>query len=447
MTTTLHPQVDRPALPQPPAAAGRSCGSPAVQWFGASHRLTPSGEPDSRYGWLATPMGPCIVKAMDPRLVAHNQTLLDHERQMFTRLAELKAPVPALMTLGGPDWLVTRFAGISLARAAHPGGLQQQRPLGATEQLAAWIHTLRALHPLADQGVLVIDLYDANIVLPLTEGTHGQLRLHQPVLIDHAHTLAAGIDMRRPVWLNREMARIAPELRDALAHDQGALLAQLEAAGAARPRYSHLPGEQDELGRQVWAAYDANQRLQQQLDSAAIEPHRAMQYAAGVEVHRLVQRHALQEQAALMGVLQRMKAADPAARFASLQHAAEALAQAVGRVPRVSERRLAALKPEDLAMPKADTGPTHRPATKTPMATKASTDTTSPPPANTPAPTPTPNEATELVVDIIAVPTTALPGDGPAQQPPRPMAWWWAGLATLGAFTGALASSLGVWSL
>lgn len=322
-----------------------------VVWFGASRRLI-AGQPDSRYGWLDTAAGPCIVKALNAGLAAYGTTLLQHERAMLHRLAEIEAPVPALVELGREDWLATHFAGISLQRLEQPGASAPQASghFPIADRLAAWVHLLRRIQPMADSGMLAIDLYNANVVLPLTEGTAGQLRLCEAGLIDHAHTLEAGMNLRRPVWLDHGMGRIPPELRQALQADQRALVDTFRRAGADLPGYSRMPEQRDSFNRRVWAEYDAPQQLQNLLDRGGLSPDRAMQFAAGASLAKLLPlAPSPAQREALARVLQRMTAQQARERFATLSEAAAALAAVLEELPMVSERRYAALTPEDLA--------------------------------------------------------------------------------------------------
>lgn len=318
-----------------------------VEWFGASRRLV-GGQPDSRYGWIETPQGPCIVKALDPGLTAYAGTLLQHERQVLARLAELGAPAPACVDLGRPDWLVTRFAGLSLQRLQPPPGSAVPDDLFFPEQLAAWIHLLRRLDAVAELGVLAVDLYAANVVLPLTQGIEGQLRLNEACLIDHAHTIAAGMAIRRPVWLSVSMRHIAPELREAMRLDQQELADRFRAVGADLPGYSRRPTEQDQFNRRMWAEYDAPQRLQALLDEGELRPGRAMQFAAGTQVDALLPLAPGAVRRSLRPVVQRMLALQPAARYPSLGEAADALASQMEAIPLVSRRRWGPLRAQDL---------------------------------------------------------------------------------------------------
>jgi len=342
MSTTATPST--PNLPQ----------DNDVQWFGNSQRLI-GGEPDSRYGWLELPDGSCIVKALSPDLTAYASTLLDHERKMLTRLAAISAPVPKLVDVGRPDWLVTRFGGLSLQRLEHAGGLQGFAPglrFSFTERLSAWVHLLHRMQSMADKGVLAIDLYGANVVVPLTQLTHGQLRLIDATMIDHAQTVEAGMAMRRPVWLDHRMKRIAPELQDVMQADMNALRAAFDKAGAALPGYSRMPGERDTHSSRVWAEYDAPQQLQQLLDQGSLSRDHAMQFAAGVSLSHLPELANTQEQkCALTKVLHRMTAHGAAERYATLTQAADALAAVVDALPLVSHHIYAKLRPQDLAPP------------------------------------------------------------------------------------------------
>lgn len=312
----------------------------AVQWFGASERLI-GGVPDAHYGWLDTPTGPCIIKALDPQLTAYSGTLLEHEREALARLDEIGGPIAkprqALMD-AQPHWIATEFSGLSLQRAsAGPGGA-----ITVPEALAAWGHLMRRLDPLARQGILVIDLYIANVLLPLARKTAGQLRLNEPVLVDHAHTVAPGMSLRRPVWLDTRMARIAPELRDTLQRDQKALREHFTAIDAHLPGYSRLPQDSDAHARHAWATYSKPQALQALIDSGQFDTGAAMQFAIGAEVARLLGQPAAaaaldSRLAPLRVCAERLIAAQPARRFESLLDASKALEAALGTMAHVSD--------------------------------------------------------------------------------------------------------------
>lgn len=392
MSDTAHPSIHGPV-------------DADVQWFGASQRMI-GGQPDSRYGWLERGGAVYIVKAISPDLTAYAATLLAHERQMLARLQQLKAPAPEVLDVGRADWLVTRFAGLSLQRLTHASDLQGVSPLerfGFAERLAAWVYLLRRLQPMADAGVLAIDLYSANVVLPLTHVTQGQLRLHEAAMIDHAHTLEAGMNMRRPVWINHDMERIAPELKGAMRADMARLKAAFDNVGARLPGYSRLPGDLDAFSRRVWAEYDAPQQLQQLLDSGNLDANCAMQFAAGMALkHLALLAESSQQRHTLEGVLQRMTAMDASARFKKLSHAADALEAVVQALPLVSAHSFAPLQPQDLTL-REDPAPPPNPE----------------PPSRKPVEVPT-------IRAIVSVP----PPPPPAPRlPPLPMRWLFVALA------------------
>ncbi len=402
------------AHPTPPTDAD-------VQWFGKSQRLI-GGKPDSRYGWLQRGDVVYIVKAISPDLSVYSGTLLQHERAMLRRLADINAPVPHMLDVGRVDWLVTRFGGLSLQRLAHAGGLQGMTPLprfSFAERLAAWTHLLRRLQPMADKGVLAIDLYSANVVVPLTATLQGQLRLHEAAMIDHAHTVEAGMDMRRPVWLNHDMERIAPELSGTMKSDMAVLKAAFAKAGAALPGYSLLPGQLDAHSRRVWAEYDAPQQLQQLLDQGSLSRDHAMQFAAGVDLRRLLMlAPSPRQRQELEAVLQRMTAVDASQRYPTLTQAADALAHVVDTLPLVSQHSYARLQPMDLATP----------------------DRAEPWPL--PVADPDPIDSTE-VASLIDQNPDSRPGPAPGPKPkplrhhPTTMRWFYAA-AALGAAVGTV---------
>jgi hypothetical protein len=326
------------------------------------------GKPDSRYGWLDVPgKGLHIVKEIDTDLSAYAGTLLSHERKMLHRLAELGAPAPALLDVGRDDWLVTRFGGLSLQRLQHPmegysdgdhDNRNTRAAMGYAETLATWIHLLRRLQPMADAGVLAIDLYEANVVCPLADQTTGQLRLNHVALIDHAHTMESSMNLRRPVWLDTHMARIPPELRHALQQDQTALRDAFSAKGAALPGQTLLPGNTDALSRQTWAEYDADQQLQRLLDKGVLSRDHAMQFAIGTALVNLCKRcpHP-QSRAALERVAHKMTAQKPADRYTTLTTAANALQDQLHHLPLASTQSYGPLRPHDLATPETDVPP------------------------------------------------------------------------------------------
>ena len=301
-----------------------------VQWFGSSQRIV-AGRPDTRYGWLETDSGPCIVKALDLELATYSSTLLAHERAVLRRLRERGAPVPELMASPDgqdrPDWLVTRFAGLS---AEMLDGAQ----LATDEGLAAWAALLESAVAFDRAGALPVDLWAANLVLPLTHVVSGQLVLSRVVLIDHAHTAVAGINLRRPLLMAR-MARVAPELREALRLDQEAMARTFREAGVPSPTMAATGVEARAASQRLWAEYDEPQELQRLLDSGRLRIDAAIQFAVGHALTGLAAALPAPSATALLAVVKRLTAAEPQARFADLPSAARAVRSVITDVPRV----------------------------------------------------------------------------------------------------------------
>lgn len=369
----------------PPSGVG------PVQWFSHSSRLI-GGRPDTLYGWWpeVPGQGLCIVKALQPELTAYAATLQAHERRMLQRLNGLAAPVPELVAAGQPYWVVTRFAGLTLQRLQHPSGLQShaaRQVLGFAETLSVWVHLLRKLQPLAERGILVVDLYEGNVVVPLTHSTHGQLRLTDPVLIDHAHTLEAGMALTRPVWVNPRMPRLAPELRDVLQADLGALQDHFAQVGADLPGRTELPGAQQQLNRQVWAQYQAPQRLQAMLDAGQLNVQAAMQFAVGTAMLSLAHQAPFPQRRRLEDILLRMTAHHPGQRFASLSEVASELATLLPHVPLVGACHLRPVTATDLVPPTHAASTDHDMTDSAPpLAAEGTALTDAPTPSNCPTP-------------------------------------------------------------
>ena len=315
-------------------------------WFAASSRLI-NGRPDARYGWLEDAAGPCIVKALDSQLAEFSAGLLDHEQRVLDRLRDEDAPVPDLVSTPQADWLVTRFAGLSMESLACAPQAEARFP--TRERIAAWVHFLGRAQVFVEAGALPIDLWAGNLVLPLTGQTAGQLSLHRPVLIDHAHTVVVGMDMRRPVWIHSGMERVAPELRSYLQDDQAVLIRCFRDAGAALPGTASSDAEACRRSARLWARYDAPQQLQAALDRGELDPAAAIQFAVGVALRKLMD-------AAPPGVVAgegdavvaKMLSADPAQRFPSLDAARAACAGLLPALPRVGDYLHPQVRPAQL---------------------------------------------------------------------------------------------------
>jgi hypothetical protein len=322
-----------------------------VTWFSSSARLV-QGRPDTRYGWWNGPQGPCIVKALDRDLVAYADTLLAHERFMLSTMAALDSPVCQLVPHPRADWLVTRFAGLSLKRLKSPCLLRDGQaglPLQPLEQVSAWVHLLQRMAPMAAQGILMVDLHEGNVTLPLLEerGLSGQLSLQRPCLIDHAHSLVSEAPLRRPLLIEPASPYIAPELRPALQEDHRRLRAQFNAHG-----YSRLPELRDEVCARIWAEYSEPQATLRLVQSGEICADRAMQYAAG---HALAK--GLSEVIAsgahpdIRDVVDQMLSSDPRRRHQDMAAAAHALTQCLPALPKVSEASLGKVTPSCVMAP------------------------------------------------------------------------------------------------
>jgi hypothetical protein len=403
-----------------------------VEWFAHSTRIV-GNRPDSRYGWLVTAQGPCIVKALDRDLVPYADALLQHERRALRRLQEFGAPAPELVDLGRPDWLVTRFAGLSLALLTQGSAAEGTvAPARFTwhEQVSTWVHLLRRLQPMGDAGVLALDLYSGNVLVPLTQGVRGQLRLNAVTTVDHAHTLEAGMDLRRPVWLDAGMPRIAPELRAALESDQRDFRAACAAADVDLPSdsVSRMPAGRDAANRRFWARYDAPQQLQRLLDRGTLSAALAMQFAAGTSIARLVDQSPDRASGPTLGAaVQRMTAADPGGRYGSLMLAADAMAAVVGRPALVGGHRFAPVLPRDL---------TSRPAAEAPAGPE--TDRAGTRAAN--AGRPGEGIGTSVFAGEAGVPRDAASAAPPANRAkPRNLARWLLAAAALGVTLGGMA--------
>ncbi|MFN7694365.1 MAG: hypothetical protein ACK5O3_10020, partial [Burkholderiales bacterium] len=359
----MNPNTDAGGDGKPDAKAhagteSSSAALPAAHWFASSRRLV-GGQPDTRYGWWEPDAGgPLIVKALCPELSVAAGSLLLHERQQLQQLARLGAPVPEALEAAMrrfPSCVITRFAGLSL-RTLEARAQRGLPALNLHERLSVWAHLARRLSaPAAHHGLLVADLWSGNVLVPLTQQRSGQLQLSRPVLVDHAHTLLPGSGMRRPLWLDEHMLRIAPELALAMRADREALQQHFEAMGASLPGYSHLPGDRDRISREAWLRYDAPSAVQRQLDAGQLSAGAAMQYALGQALaHELMafgsQAKDLPNPAAVRSVQQRLCALEPRQRYPDLEAAASALAQALGDLAQASAAELPQLAPQDLLL-------------------------------------------------------------------------------------------------
>lgn len=353
-----------------------------VQWFGASSRLV-GGLPDARYGWWDAPQGPCIVKAIHTQGALYGASLLNNERRALAELNRQGAPVPQHIATSQTDWLVTRFGGISLRQLETMPQPARHFPLA--EKLAVWVHFLRRADALEASNALPIDLYGANLVLPLTETRQGQLRLSEVCSIDHAHTVIAGLNMRRPVWLDTRMKRVPPELAASLLQDQQNLIAFFRQHAAPLPGAPAPNPEQAQLAQRLWAEYDYPQSTQRLLDRGKLLPGKAIQYAVAVELARLLPLAPPAIKARLAAVQARMQQPNPAERFDTLAQAAEQLARLLSHMPVVGNHWFEHWGPEQLRSSHAPNAPLQSSKTR---AVAVQIDNPTPP--STPVPQPLP---------------------------------------------------------
>lgn len=335
----VDPRMNPPRDPEAAPGVDES----GVRWIGQSRRVV-AGRPDTRFGWFRDCEGLWFVKAMDAAWAVHSSDFLHHERHMLEVLQRSGLPVPRPRKVIRSDWLVTPFAGLSLERLRHEP-TSSPRALSTSERLSVWVHVLQQLNALAHQGILVVDLWAGNVLIPLTSGLHGQLRLHCPVLIDHAHTLQAGMAIHRPLWIDAAMTRLAPELRPTLRVDQMRMQEHFLRKGLPLPNSLQSAEARSDAVRSAWAAYKVPQSLQSLLDAGLIDVDRAMQWAVGCALRREDSPSGLLP--CVAGVSDRLCAVDPAERFASLADAAAGLARAIGPVPWVSRASWPELNPSD----------------------------------------------------------------------------------------------------
>lgn len=357
----------------------------AIHWFSHSRRFV-AGQPDTRYGWATTALGPAIIKCLDPALATNASTLLDNEQVVLKALAQRRAPVPLWLRAQDLDAslpahaLATRFSGLSLQLACSGQLPAAHGALGACltglEQLSAWIHFLQRAPAFIDATAVPLDIWAGNLVLPMTHtssgdaahgmvsGTAGQLRLHEPVLIDHAHTAWAGAQLQRPMWLHAGMARIPPELRPLLQADQDALRRLFAKRGAPLPGEAAVAGcaaDSLALSQKLWAEYSAPQALQRALDSGDVDRAAALEYAVGVAIAGVLSApgdELARCRRQVSPIVARMTADSPGARHGRIAEVADALARACGPLPVVSQASWAPISPESLTSALA--GPAQR---------------------------------------------------------------------------------------
>lgn len=430
-------------MPKPAASAPHE--TPGLQPFMQSKRVR-AGRPDTQFFWIERDLNgqshPCVAKQLSVELGPQVADLLEHERQVLRLLNAHHAPVCQWVEdKDHPDWLITRFAGLSL-QLLGPGHKRRWPALPLRERASVWASFLRRAQVLADVGAVPLDLSDRNLVVPL--GPSGQLDLSAAVSIDHAHTVLPGSKLeggalRRPVWIGaKNNLQLAPEVRACLVRDQQRFLDLLQQQGAPLPGTTPAVEDEAQVTHRLWLAYDEPQEVQKAVDAGDIQADKAIQYAVGHALHRHLDKNDPLTPA-LAAVVVRLCANQATDRFATLQDAANALKAALGGgLALSSAHRYQPQLPEDLrptetpsTAPLLDLNELSAQATVWPKeassalgegSTRMVEEVTAdaPKPAPKPAPQPKPRPAPDPAPDPIrgtgAQGTTALP-------PARAMGW------------------------
>lgn len=455
-------------MPKPAATAPHE--TPGLQPFMQSKRVR-AGRPDTQFFWIERVIDdqshPCVAKQLSVELGPQVADLLEHERQVLRLLNAHHAPVCQWVEDSQhPDWLITRFAGLSL-QLLGPGHERRWPALPLRERASVWASFLRRAQVLADVGAVPLDLADRNLVVPL--GPSGQLDLSAAVSIDHAHTVLpgaklAGGALRRPVWIGaKHNLQLAPEVRACLERDQQRFLDLLHQQGLPLPGTTPAVEDEAQVTHRQWLAYDAPQEVQKEVDAGvAIEAGKAIQYAVGHALHR----HLSKDDPltpALAAVVQRLCAHQASDRYDTLQDAANALKAAMGGVALSSAHVYQPRLPEDLrpsaaplTAPLLDLNELTAQATVWPKeaasalgegSTKMVEEVAAatPMPAPKPAPKPGPSPAPEPPPAPAPPPVSGTGAQGSAPMPPARAAaagWRYAVAALL---AGALGWPLGQW--
>jgi hypothetical protein len=224
-------------------------------------------------------------------------------------------------------------------------------PLG--EFVSVWVHFLRRARGFVDIGAVPLDLSARNLVVPL--GGNGQLKLSEPLSIDHAHTVLPGSQLpsgalRRPVWIGASNnLQMAPEVRESLQADQQKFLDLLKQQGAPQPGSSAMVNDpKRDVATHLWVNYSEPQLIQRMVDKGEVNANRFIQYAVGHDIHRqLMANDPLTRP--LAQVISRLCAPVPSRCYASLDEAAQALQEAIGgHVAMASAARYQPCWPDDL---------------------------------------------------------------------------------------------------
>jgi lipid-A-disaccharide synthase-like uncharacterized protein len=253
-----------------------------IEWFSHSERVE-SGLPDTFYGvrFCATPALPQFVKRFKPHASAIAPQLIAHEAQVLKELGNRALPAPRVINATSTE-LVTSFNGVSLFTL---NAVEHWR-LSGHEMLALMGWCCQLAQKYAQNGVLPLDFWAGNILIPLSEVLTGYLRLDLVEFVDHAHSIYVGMNLLQPLWLRADTARIAPELQKHLVEDQKDLAQYFE-----KNDWSFIDATSNDPSKraaflQRFSDYEAPQRLVLAMNSGALNIDAALQFALGTEIRR-----------------------------------------------------------------------------------------------------------------------------------------------------------------
>lgn len=322
-----------------------------IDWIGHSSRKY-QGEPDTFFGWYRTPDGTAVVvKRINPAAHPHAELVAAHEADMLRSMANSGLAVPRLLQQDGTS-LHIEFAGYSVKWLIE----QCATPPTSGELAVLFQHLCRRGKEFADAEILHLDVWPANLVVPMEHGPGGgHLCLDRPIYIDCSNTLGAGTNLTRPLWINRRMPHIPPEVAALLAADQAAMVATFRAQDfELRDLSATSQHDFHRLGA-LYRAYSVPQQLQDAVEFGEIDLDAALQFSLGISLQQcLIERKArLPEQSddllnQLSVVASRMTAAEPSDRYPTLGDAASAFAELCPGASIRGTAPLPPVRPEDV---------------------------------------------------------------------------------------------------
>lgn len=324
---------------------------PTIDWIGHSSR-TYRGEPDTFFGWYRTEDGTAIVvKRINPAAHPHAELIAAHEADMLYSMTDAGLPVPRLLCHEGSS-LHIEFAGYSLKWLVE----QCPTPPAPGELAVLFQHLCRRGKEFTDAEILHLDVWPANLVIPMEHGAGGgRLCLDQPIYIDCSNTLGTETDQTRPPWINRRMPHIPPEVATLLAADQAAMAAAFREQDLELHDLSNTSEDDFHRLGALYRAYSAPQKLQEAMRYGDLDLDAALQFSLGVSLRQCLTeiKNRLPEQSddsleQLAIITSRMAAAEPNDRYPSLEAAAFSFADLCHDVPVCSKDVLPPVCPEDV---------------------------------------------------------------------------------------------------